>query len=134
MDYGFKQDIMRNNADMSKWASWQQQQTIDELKRLKVESSDTPGGSRVNGIKTLDAQSILSKNSRLLSKFTARKLSASTGLTTSSGGSSSTSNNGTISSLAGFEWPGIHMYCCAVRIHAPLPCSLCYLACLCLCR
>ncbi len=107
MDYGFKQDIMRSNADMSKWASWQQQQTIDELKRLKIESSDA-GGSRVNGVKTLDAQSILSKNSRLLSKFTARKLNASTGLAASSGGGSVSNNvsNGSVSSLAGFEWPG----------------------------
>lgn len=103
MDYGFKQDIMRNNADMSKWASWQQQQTIDELKRLKLESSATVG--RLNGAKTLDAQLILSKNSRLLSKFTARKLNSSTVGANGGGNGSQQTGNGQISSLAGLEWP-----------------------------
>ena len=65
---------------------------------------------RLNGVvKTLDAQSILSKNSRLLSKFTARKLNSSGG-SNAGVGSSQQTPIAQISSLAGLEWPGMYVH------------------------
>lgn len=57
---------------MSQWTSWKQQQTLEEMRRLKQSTSATVTPI-LKKTTTLDSQTIQNKNNSLLSKLESRK-------------------------------------------------------------